>query len=219
MSVQQHTASTSLLADPSVQAEAGGGNFPVVARGYHRGEVDKWVQWALHEIESLGHQVTSFAGSPEGQKMLADLIQIAADEIMGQKQAAMEEAEQMLAGARQQADGIISGARQQADQITSKATQQAASLVSNAQSDAKKTTDAAQAEAAAVHETAGARLEAFIKIHEDGLARMQQMHDVTGRYMAEENGRGSLRTEVEKALAPLSGRTRSLLAVDVRSRA
>lgn len=222
MSVQ-HTATTSLLASPSAQASAQppspGENFPVAQRGYHRGEVDKWVEWALHEIETLGRRVTSFAGSPEGQHLLADLIQVAADELTGQKQAAVQEIEQMLLGARQQSDGIIAEARKQAEAITSKATQQAASLVSNANADAKRTTDAAQAEATAVHEAAGQRLEAFIKIHEDGLARMQQMHVVTGQYMEQETGRGSLRSEFEKALAPLSGRPRSLLALDVRPRA
>lgn len=222
MSVQ-HTASTSLLASPVAQggqqAPSPGENFPSAQRGYHKGEVDKWVEWALHEIESLGRRVTSFAGSPEGQHLLADLIQVAADELTGQKEAAMQEIEQMILGARQQSDGIIAQARQQADEITAKATQQAASLVSNANADAKKTMDHANAEAAAVHEAAGQRLEAFIKTHEDGLARMQQMNEVTGRYMAEENTRGSLRAEFEKALAPLSGRPRSLLALNVRSRA
>lgn len=208
----QHTATTSLLASPSVQAvpsaPSPGDNFPSAQRGYHKGEVDKWVEWALHEIESLTRRVTSFTGTPEGQHLLADLIQVAADELTGQKQAAMQEIEQMLLGARQQSDNIIAQARSQADEITAKATQQAASLVSNAQADAKKTMDHANAEAAAVHEAAGQRLEAFIKIHEDGLARMKQMNEVTGQYMAQEGSRGSLRAEVEKALAPLSGRSR-----------
>lgn len=220
MSVQ-HTATTSLLASPSAQASAQptpGENFPVAQRGYHRGEVDKWVEWALHEIEALTRRVTSFGTTPEGQHLLADLIRVASDELTGQKQAAIQEIEQMLLGARQQSDGIIAEARKQAEAITSKATQQAASLVSNANADAKKTTDAAQAEATAVHEAAGQRLEAFIKIHEDGLARMQQMHVVTGQYMEQETGRGSLRAEFEKALAPLSGRPRSLLALDDRPR-
>lgn len=207
----QHTATTSLLASPSVQASSApspGENFPSAQRGYHKGEVDKWVEWALGEIEALGRRVTSFTGTPEGQHLLADLIQVAADELTGQKQQAMQEIEQMLLGAHQQSDGIIAQARQQADEITAKATQQAASLVSNAQADAKRTTDAASAEAAAVHEAAGARLEAFIKTHEDGLARMQQMHEVTGQYMAQEGTRGSLRAEFERALKPLSARPR-----------
>jgi cell division septum initiation protein DivIVA len=210
MSVTQHSATTALLAMPSVEARPDGQNFSTAQRGYHKGEVDNWVRWALHEIETLTEGAVSFAhreaGSPEGQKMLADLIQIAADEITGQKAAAAAEIEQMIAGAHQQSDSIIADARAQAEKITASATQQAASLVNSARTDAKKTTDDAAAHAAAVHETAEERLRQFIKIHEDGLARLAQVNQVTSQVLDAEKSRGSLRDEVDKALAALARR-------------
>lgn len=204
MSVQQHSATSALLAEPAVQASPGQ-SFNVVARGYHRGEVDEWARWALTEIERLGHGAASFVGreaaSPEGQKLIADLIQIAADEITGQQAAAAAEIEQMIAGAHEQADGIIAEARRSAEGITSSATQQASSLVSNARADAKNTTDDAAAHAAAVHEAAGQRLEQLVKIHDDGVARLAQVKQVTTQVLDAEESRGSLRAEVDKALA------------------
>jgi cell division septum initiation protein DivIVA len=204
MSIQQHPAATALLADPSLQAAPEHG-FNVVARGYHRGEVDEWRHWALSEIEGLTRRVSSFAvheaSSPEGQRLIAELIQIAADEITGQQAAAAAEIEQMIAGAHQQADEIIGQARQQADQHITSATQQAASLVNSARADAKRTTDDASAHAAAVHEAAGERLAQFAKVHQDGLLRMAQMNQVTRDYLAAEEARGSLAEEVDKALA------------------
>lgn len=208
MSVQQHSATTALLADPSVQAAPAGESFNVVAKGYHKGEVDEWVRWALSEIESLGHQVVSFAsheaGSPQGQQLLTDLMALMMDEITGRKQAAAAEVAQMMAGARQQVDSIISDARKQSDSITSSATQQASALVSNARADAKKTTDAAEAHAAAVNEAAGTRTAQLTRVHADGIARMQQMHDVTEQYLAAESQRGSLTDEVTRAMAPVT---------------
>lgn len=207
MSVTQHAATTALLATPSVQANPDGQNFSTAQRGYHKGEVDNWVRWALHEIESLTERTLSFvgreAGSPEGQKMLADLIQIAADEITGQQAAAAVEIEQMIAGAHQQSDSIIAEARAQAEKITASATQQAASLVSSARADAKKTTDDAAAHAAAVNEAAGARMAQLTRLHEDGLARLAQVHQVTGQALDAENARGPLSAEVDKALAAI----------------
>lgn len=200
MSIQQHAATTALLADASLQAAPVQG-FNVVAKGYHRSEVDEWVHWALGEIERLGSFVGREASSPEGQRLLAEVVQMAADELTGQKDAATAMAEQIITGAHQQADGIIGHARAQAEQHIASATQQAAALVSSARADAKNTTDDAAAHAAAVHEAAGERLAQFAKVHQDGLLRMSQMNQVTGDYLAEEKARGSLKDEVDKALA------------------
>jgi len=208
MSVQQHSATTALLAAPSVQASSGA-SFDTAQRGYHKGQVDEWVHWALSEIEKLSRQAASFtiheAGSPEGQRLISELIRIAADEITGQQAAAAAEIEQMIAGAHQQADSIIAEARQQADQALSSATQQAATLVNSARADAKKTTDDAAAHAAAVHEAAGERLLQLSKLHEDGIARLAQVNKVTAQVLEAERSRGSLKDEVTRALAPVTG--------------
>jgi cell division septum initiation protein DivIVA len=207
MSVQQHSATTALLATPSVQAAATGQHFDTAQRGYHKAQVDEWVHWALTEIETLTQRAASFAGhelgSPAGQKLIAELVQIAADEITGQQAAAAAEIEQMIAGARQQAESIIADARKQADQTIATATQQANTLVSSARADAKKTTDDAAVHAAAVNEAAGARMAQLARLHEDGLNRIAQIHQVTGQAMDAEKARGPLSAEVEKALAAI----------------
>lgn len=210
-----HSATTALLALPSVHADPAqpsgtdpGQGFTTATRGYHKGEVDQWARWALNEIEHLTRQVTTFIGhevtSPQGQKLLSELMQLAADEVTGQRSAAIAEIEQMITGAHQQSDRIIADARRQAEQITASATQQAGSLVSGARADAKKTTDSAEAAAAAVHEAAGARLEHFSKLYEDTLARIRQVHDVTGQSLTADQQRGSLGDEVARALAPVT---------------
>lgn len=209
MSVQQHSATTALLATPAVQANAGA-SFETAQRGYHKGQVDEWVHWALSEMERLGHQVATFtvheAQSPEGQKLISELIRIAADEVTGQQAAAAAEVEQMIAGARQQAEQVIADARAKADQALSSATQQASTLVANARADAKKTTDDAAAHAAAVHEAAGERLVQLSKLHEDGIARLAQVNQVTTQVLDAEKSRGSLKDEVTRALAPVRNR-------------
>lgn len=215
MSTDHHSATTALLALPSVHAApeqssgpAPGQSFSTTTRGYHKGEVDEWARWALNEIERLTHQVTTFFShevtTPQGQKLLAELMQLAADEVTGRQAAAVAQIEQMITGAHQQSDGIIADARRQAEQITASATQQASSLVSNARADAKNTTDAAEAHAAAVHEAAGARLEHFSKLYEDTIARIRQVHDVTGQSLTADQQRGSLGDEVARALAPVT---------------
>lgn len=205
MSVQQHSATTALLADPSVQVLPGQQSFNTAQRGYHKGEVDRWVSWALDEIERLSRAAAGFtvheASSPEGQRLIAELVRLAADEITGQQAAAAAEIEQLVAGAHQQADSIIADARQRSDQALASAAQQAGSLVAGARADAKKTTDDASAHAAAVHEAAGERLVQLAKIHEDGLARLAQVQQVTAQVLDAEKSRGSLKSEVDKALA------------------
>lgn len=213
MSVQQHSATTALLASPSVQAAPGTDQFITVQRGgYHKGEVDKAWRWAMEELDKARREIERLAGqaapfiareleSPQGQRLIAELIQVAADEIAGQQAAAAEEIAQMIAGAHQQAESIIAESRQQADQAISSATQQAGALVASARADAKKTTDDAAAHAAAVHEAAGERLAQFTRIHEDGLARLRQVSQVTSKVLEAEESRGSLKAEVDKALA------------------
>lgn len=203
----QHQASTSLLAAPTLATGAVPTFTTVTTRGYHKGEVERWVQGALAEIERLGREVASFAGhaatTPAGQKLMAEVLRIVADEAMGQQQAAQAEIEQLLAGAREQATQIIEGARAQAQKTTTSATEQAATLVSNARSESKRMTDEAAAHAAAVHEAAEARLLRAVQFHQDGLDRIRQVHEKTGEMLAAEQERGPLSEEVTRALAPL----------------
>lgn len=225
MSLSPHNSATvAMTADPTaVVGEQR--QFTTVPRGYHKGEVDEWGRWALNEIERLGRQVASFTGwaakTPEGQKLMSEIIAIVADEVSGQQQAAQREIEQMFAGAREQADQVIAAARDQASGITSSATQQASSLISGARLDAKTTTDMAEAHAAAVHEAAGQRLAQIVKLHQDTLSRVGEINRrvgevqaVTAQVISAEQDRGDIGDEVTRALAPITPRL--LVSVDVR---
>jgi cell division septum initiation protein DivIVA len=221
MTIEQHSASSSLIAQPSVQA-APGRSFSDAQRGYHKGEVDNWVQQAQYEIarltraaEHAGQQAFTFlrheADSPQGQQLLGDLAKLMMDEITGQRAAAAADIEQMIAGAHQQAEQILADARAKADQAVSRATQQASTLLDSARSDAKNTVDQAEAHAAAVHEAAGARLAQIVKIHQDTLdqvsqvnAKVTQIASVTSQVMAAEQQRGDVSGEVTRALAPVT---------------
>lgn len=206
---QDRTATTVMSASPAVQAVPGQ-NFPVVQRGYDKGRVDRWVHQAVSRMEAMAREIASSAereaASPQGRQLLADLMQLAVDEIEGKKEAAAQEVAQMLDGAHQQSDGILTDARAQADKIISSATQQASALVASARADAKKTTDEATAHAAAVHEAAGQRVGHFTRLMDDTEARMQQIVDVLGKNLAANKARGTLQEEVDRALAALEGR-------------
>lgn len=211
---QNHAATTILLASPSAQASAGqdnpGANFAVVQRGYHKGDVDRWVREAIERMEDMGRQLETALGhaaaSPQGQRTIADLVQLAADEITHNQLAAQQEIDDLIAGAHQQADQIIASARQEADKRISSATQQANTLVASAQADAKQTTDAAAAHAEAVHSAAGQRLAHLAKLYDDTFARMRQIQEVVGKNLEAHEARGSLKDEVESALASLPQR-------------
>lgn len=200
-------AATVLSAVPRMQAATEAPQFDQVVKGYHTGQVRDWADQAIARIRELEKQVANYAGkivsSPEGQQMIGDLLKIAADEALGMKTQAAGEAAQLIEAAKQQAETILADSRQQADQRITSATQQATSLVEGARQQAKQTVDAATAHAAAVDEGAGARLAHFTQVHEDGLARMRQMHDVTEKYLSAEQQRGPLSAEVDRALAPV----------------
>jgi hypothetical protein len=217
MSAQSpHPAAVTMTADP----RATGPQFAVVSRGYHQKQVDEWVSEARAAVKRLEAEAASFIGrearSPEGRKLMVDVLQVIADEATGQQQAAQAEIEQMIAGARDQSAQIIAEARQQAADSNASASQQANALISSARADSKRTRDEAEAYAAAVHEAAGARLAQIIKIHRDTLDRVNQVNRVTGETLVAEQQRGSIEDEVARALAPISVR---LLALDVRPRA
>jgi cell division septum initiation protein DivIVA len=201
----QHLATTALLAAPALATGQVPAFTTVNTRGYHKGEVEQWAKSVLSEIERLGRQVASFAGheltTPAGQKLMAEVLQIVADEAMGQKQAADQEIAQLLEGAREQARQIIEESRAQAQQTAGSATDQAAAMVSNARAESKRMTDEAAAHAAAVHEAAEARMALVARFHQDGLDRIRQVYEKTGQMLAAEEERGSLAEEVSRALA------------------
>lgn len=200
---------TSLISAPTLTATDGQppGFSTVNTRGYHKGEVDAWVSAAWREIERLGHVVAGFVGhetsTPQGRKLMVEVLQIVADEAMGQTQAAQEQAKQLLAGAEEQAAQILADARAQADRTTSNATDQASSLINSARAEAKRTTDEATAHATAVHEVAEARVAKLAQFHEDGLARLRQVNAKTGEALEAEEARGSLADDVKRVLAEM----------------
>jgi cell division septum initiation protein DivIVA len=210
------SGTAALTAMPVASVSAGG--FDIAQRGYHRGQVDQWVADALGEIERLGRElavalqhggaeVVQAAESPQGRKLMWEVLQVVADEVTGQQQAAQQQIAEMIAGAEQQAAMIIEEARRNADESHRSATAQATSLISNARGDAKRMMDEATARSAAVDEAAGARMAHLAQLHEDGVARVvrvndlaTQMKDVTAKLLAAENERGPLSDEVSRVI-------------------
>jgi cell division septum initiation protein DivIVA len=211
------SGTANLTALPVASATAGG--FDIAQRGYHRGQVDQWVADARQEIERLGHalevalghagaDIAHAAASPQGRKLIWEVLQLAADEATGQQAAAEQQITEMIAGAEQQAAQIIADARRHADETNQSASSQASALISSARADSRRMTDEATARAAAVDEAAGMRLAHYAQLHDDGVARVQRVHelaaqvkDVTEKLMAAEAERGPLGNEVDRALS------------------
>lgn len=211
-SSNSRSSSASLAALPTASATASGPSFTTVQRGYHKGEVDEFVDWAWGEIKRAGqaaeHLVAREARSPQGQKLMVEVLQIVADEALGQQTAADQQIAELLAGAEQQAAQIIADARQQAADTHASASSQATSLINNARAEAKRMTDEATARAAAVDEAAGQRMARFAKLHEDGMDRVRQanataaqVQEVTGKLLQAEAERGPLADEVVRVMA------------------
>jgi hypothetical protein len=216
----QQSASVRLSAKPSATATGELPLFAVVTRGYDKQQVEEWWRKTREDLERLGRQSVSFLGreakSPEGQKLISELLQLAADEVTGKQQAAEEEVAQMLTGAQEQSAQILSEARRQAADSNANASQQANTLINGARADAKRITDEAEAYAAAVREAAGARLADIGRIWHDTLDRIDQVHQVTGQTMTAEQQRGPIDDEVTRALAPvIPVMPPRLLALDV----
>jgi cell division septum initiation protein DivIVA len=220
----QQSASVRLSAQPTAKASGDLPPFAVVTRGYDRQQVEDWVREKMKEVEHLGQRLAAFAGheakSPEGRKLMVEVLQIVADEAAGKQQAADEEISQMLSGAQEQAATILEDARRQAADSNASAAQQANSLINGARADAKRTRDEAEAYAAAVHEAAGARMNRIVQIHRDTLDRIDQVYKVTGQTLTAEQQRGPIEDEVASALAPITPlqQQRLLVAFDVFSR-
>lgn len=183
--------------------------------GYHRGEVDDFIRGLFRRISDLEHQLLPGAGrlagdaarvtetaltSPQAAKMVADLLQMATDEAMGQRAQAARNAEQLLGDARAEAARILASAREQADGMATGARQQANTVIEGARATGKKTTDDADSRAAAVREGAGRRLDAMTGMHAETLRRVAQMRDLLDKILQGEEERGPLEGEVERVL-------------------
>lgn len=196
--------------------------FDKQSNGYHRGQVDDFIRTlrnhlsaAEHRVQQLEHRLMpgaeEMAGdagrvaeaaltSPQATRMIADLLQLATDEALGMRTQAAQEAARLLADARAEASGIIAAARQQADGMAAGARQQADTVIEGARADAKKLTDSAAARAAAVHEAAGRRLDAMTSLHAETIRRATAIRDTMGKLLENEEQRGSLESEVTRAL-------------------
>jgi DivIVA domain-containing protein len=178
--------------------------FERTPRGYHPGQVDSFLREVLHRMhvaeEALARGVTEVEDNPRARRLVDELIQLALDEITGQKTAALAQAAQILEGARSQAGQIMATAQEESARMVSGAREQSDTLLSSARAEAKRQLDAAAAQAAAVAEGAGRRMLALTAAHEQTLTRLGEINQVTGRLLTAEDQRGDLHGEVERAL-------------------
>ena len=186
--------------------------FDAVMRGYDGRQVDDWVKSALAYIERLEKEglskadliLRAAAGSPAGQKTIADVFQLAADEITRNQSAAAQEAAQVVADAEALAAQIKAAAEQEALQVVSGAQEQATTVVQQAHAQGRKLLDDAAQKAAAVDQGAKARMTEVTRIHSETIRRLGEVNKVTGDLLHSEGERGSLDDEVQRLLNPPS---------------
>ena len=188
--------------------------------GYHPSQVHQWASALLTRIKELegelagmvgkaGHTLLRDANTPQGHAMLADLMKAATDEIAGQQAAAAEEVAAMFRNAEQEIAAKHSQAAQtasktladsdlQASSLVAGAREQADTVLQTAHAQAKRITDDAAAHAAAVHEGAQRRMGALVNLHTETAKRLRMIHEVTGKLMDEDDGRGSLEDEIAR---------------------
>jgi L-2-hydroxyglutarate oxidase LhgO len=196
-----------VLASPAVDKQP---LFDAVMRGYDGKQVDEWVRNALAYMERLEREGLSkadlilhaAASSPAGQKAIADIFQLAADEITRNQAAAAQEASQVVADAEALAAQIKAAAEQEAIQVVSGAQEQATTVVQQAHAQGRQLLDDAAQKAAAVHQGAEARMVEVTRIHGETLRRLGEMNRVTGDLLHSEEQRGSLADEVSRILNP-----------------
>jgi hypothetical protein len=184
--------------------------FDAVMRGYDGRQVDEWVHNTLAYVERLEKQglskaeliLRTAAGSPAGQKAIADIFQLAADEITQNQAAAAQEAAQVVADAEALAAQIKAAAEQEALQVVSGAQEQANTVVQQAHAQGKSLLDDAAQRAAAVHQGAEARMAEVTRIHGETLRRLGERNRVTGDLLHSETERGSLADEVDRLRNP-----------------
>jgi cell division septum initiation protein DivIVA len=183
-------------------------NFPVVARGYDRRQVDEHVGGLRGEIERLRHLLGDGASralhaveSPRGEQAIVDLMRIAVDEIERNQAAAAADVAKMLEDARGEAAQTREEARKEATAMVAGARQQADTVLSTARAEGKRMTDKAAAESAAVSEGAARRLDGLRTLHAETLTRLGMIRDVTDRALTAESERGSMDDEFHRAMS------------------
>jgi len=184
--------------------------FDQVMRGYDSRQVDEWVHSVLDHLERIEREglskgeliLRAAAGSPAGQKAIADIFQLAADEITRNQAAAAQEAAQVVADAEALAAQIRAAAEQEALQVVSGAQEQANTVVQQAHAQGKALLDDAAQKAAAVNQGAEARMLRVKQLHADTVQRLTEVHSVTGSLLESEAQRGSLDDEVSRLLSP-----------------
>lgn len=191
---------------PAGPQELGHPAFEQVVKGYDPRQVDGWVASMLKHVQEMEERVAQ-AGSelfhgiesnPAAKRSIGELMQLALDEITGNKAAAAAEIAQMIADAQQDASQTRVTAQMEAQQVTSGAREQAATVLADARSQAKEMLDGASAHASAVTDGAQRRLQQLTDIHEETVKRLAQAHQVTGDLVQSETERGSLRDEVAR---------------------
>lgn len=193
---------------PSFAPREPGTWFRRVQGGYHTGQVEDHIrsmgarirdleQRLAHAVE---HGAAETASSQQAHDVTIDMMRIAMDEIAGERARARADIAQMVADATARHDKALADAQTEAQGLITGARQQADVVLNGARADAKRITDQAAAQAAAVTEGAERRMQYARDLHAKTLARIQDMHDVTGKYLAVEQERGSLDDEVARAL-------------------
>lgn len=189
--------------------------FERTRSGYHVDQVNDYIHGLLDHAHTLEHELARFtregaskalhiAESPQGQRMIDELMRLALDEITGQKAAAQHDIEQMLQNASRQAAQVLAGADSEATKLVAAAREQADTVLNGARADAKRMLDTAAAKAAAVSDGAERRMTAMIGHHAETVRRLNQIHQVTGDLLQADSDRGALQDEVTRASAAVA---------------
>ena len=181
--------------------------FDRTRNGFHIGQVSTFISRLLARVDELekalgrgSHALEHEAATPQGQQMIADLMQLATDEITGQKTAAATEIAKMIEDAEGQRSRLIAAAEKETETLVAAAREQVDTLLADARAQSKQMTDSAAARAAAVADGAARRQEALKGAHADTLGRLTEINQVTGQLLDRERDRGSLDDEVERVL-------------------
>jgi cell division septum initiation protein DivIVA len=201
--------------------------FERTRMGYHTAQVESFISRLYHHIGQLEHELASrvrevpaelvhAAESPAGQKTIAELVQLAADEITGQQAAAQQQVAQLIADAEKKAAKLVSDAEAQAARVVAGAHEQAGTVLADARATAKATTDQASAKALAVSQAAERRLNSLVATHEETTRRLEEIHRVTGGMLEADRDRGTLQDEVQRATQAAPGFTTVTVAPAAR---
>lgn len=194
------------------QAPAHPAGLPTFERtryGYHRNQVDDFVQRAVARLRDLEgalaaarEQLKQREGalsqdhSSGSHAFISDLLVKAGEEISQRSQRSRAEIEQLHYRAAAAADQAHQNALTEARAIVAAAQEQADSILADARAAARKITGAAEAETVAVREGSQRRLEALTGRHGETMSRLAGIRDQVAQLVAEDEARGPLSAEV-----------------------